>query len=618
MPSNSLTVHAPVESRVTTKKPLPSDPSPSSGARRFSVWAPNARAASVVLFQNDPLNIEGDSTSNDAPGSADRPVGMPVGMVAAEGGWWHAEINAVPYGTEYLFRLELADGSVVDRIDPRARQVTDSVGRSVVLDERFDWDDDDFVAAPRNEWVIYELHPGTFGGDLHAVVDKLDHLVDLGITAIEIMPVAEFAGDTSWGYNPSLPFAVESSYGGPDAMRRLVNAAHQRGIAVIADVVYNHLGPSDLDLWRFDGWYENDGGGIYFFNDWRAETPWGATRPDYGRQEVRDYLVDNARMWIGEYHCDGLRLDSTINIRNGHGQGGSYGELPEGAEFLRELSRRIHGEFPAAVLIAEDLQREPAVTAHVDDGGLGFDLQWSSAFVHPVREALEQLDDAARDLEEVAEAVSGAVEGERRVIYTESHDEVANGRTRVPAEIDPDSPRSLWAYRRAALGAVLTMTSIGTPMIFQGQEWGDEDWFDDAEALQWSRRDERPGTVALWRDLIKLRTGADDRASGLRGDQTRTMILDDELLVHWRWGIGGAENATVVITNFTANERQVSVPVPASGTWHVILATDWSGYDESGTDVVSPQVDTGPELPEDGSFIVPLNIPPYGAALLAR
>ena len=119
------------------------------------------------------------------------------------------------------------------------------------------------------------------------MLQRLDHLVKLGINAIQIMPIVEFVGDYSWGYNPAHIFAVESAYGGPDGFKQLVWEAHKRGIAVILDVVYNHFGPSDLDLWQFDGWQENNKGGIYFYNDHRSKTPWGDTRPDYGRGEVR-------------------------------------------------------------------------------------------------------------------------------------------------------------------------------------------------------------------------------------------------------------------------------------------------------------------------------------------
>jgi 1,4-alpha-glucan branching enzyme len=147
------------------------------------------------------------------------------------------------------------------------------------------------------------LHVGTFNddafsqpGQFSSVTARLDHLKRLGINAIQIMPVGEFAGNRSWGYNPSHIFAVESDYGGSLGLKRFIQQAHQAGIAVILDVVFNHFGPSDLDLWQFDGWSENDKGGIYFYNDHRAHTPWGETRPDYGRGEVRQYILDNVRL----------------------------------------------------------------------------------------------------------------------------------------------------------------------------------------------------------------------------------------------------------------------------------------------------------------------------------
>lgn len=557
---------------------------------RISVWAPNADAAEVEFF--DGVDDEGRASA----------------MEPAEGGWWWVDCDAAA-GTEYLVHLRAGDTELT-RIDPRARQVTNSVGRAVLTADPADheWHDDGFVARPVNEWVIYEIHPGTFAGSLHEAAGRLQHLADLGVTAVELMPVAEFAGDRSWGYNTALPFAVESSYGGPDAMRRFVDTAHSLGIAVVVDVVYNHLGPSDLDLWRFDGWSQDDGegGGIYFYGDWRAETPWGATRPDYGGPEVRRFLIDNALMWIEEYHVDGLRLDSTVNIRNAHGHGGGDGDLDDGWSFLQELTSTVHDRHPHAVLIAEDLQDDPRVTAPVQDGGLGFDLQWSAAFVHTVRTALVELSDEHRDLDAVAAAVTGGDDRSARVVYTESHDEVANGRTRVPAEIDPDDPTSVHAFRRSAAGAMLAMAAPGVPMLFQGQEWGDEDWFDDARDLAWDRLAERQGVARLWGDLIRLRTGADDRAGGLRGDQVACERggPDGTVLVIRRWGIGGPDTAAVAIVNLGAQPVDgIELGFSEAG-WGCVFSSDWAGYHESGSDAET--------LPAPALAAVA----PYGAALM--
>ena len=530
----------------------------------------------------------------------------------ADGGHWNVDVDLAA-GAEYLFRIGRA-GETFDRLDPRGRAATSSIGRSVVSSSDFAWTDRDFVAPPLSNWVIYELHPGTFAGSLDDVVAKLDDLCDIGVNVIEIMPVAEFAGDQSWGYNPALPYAVESSLGGPDALRRLVDNAHLRGVAVILDVVYNHIGPSDLDLWRFDGWSENEGGGIYFYNDWRGKTPWGDTRPDYGRPEVRSFILDNASMWISDYHIDGLRLDSTVNIRNAHGEQGPNGDLDDGFSLLADLTVSMRKEHPHVVLIAEDLQQDRRITAPTSSHGLGFHLQWSAHFVHTVRSALEALDDGSRDIDSVIDAVQGTVEGCERVVYTESHDEVANGRTRVPAEIDPDNPGSVWAFRRSALGAVLMMTALGVPMLFEGQEWAEEDWFDDERELRWDRRNSRPGVVSFWRDLIRLRTGADERARGLSGDRISVHRPAEVpgVVVFWRWGLGGERAAAVVVVNFHDGERDVHVPVPGSGTWRCVFSSDWSGYDANGSDLIAVMP---VENPANDGVLLSITMPTYGAAI---
>ena len=181
------------------------------------------------------------------------------------------------------------------------------------------------------------------------------------------MPPFEFAGDISWGYNPAHLFAIETSYGGPDAFKRFIRDAHAHGIAVIVDVVYNHVGPSDLDLWRFDGWSENDGGGIYFYNDERAMTPWGSTRPDYGRGEVRTFLRDSAMTWLEEFRCDGLRFDSTLYVRSVNGDPGDDGSaLADGWSFMAWINDEIRARQPWKLTIAEDLQDDPALVAPTD------------------------------------------------------------------------------------------------------------------------------------------------------------------------------------------------------------------------------------------------------------
>ena len=348
----------------------------------FRVWAPHADAVNLMG------NFNGWSET-----------ALP--MTAEENGTWYLDVPGVKSGDEYKYLIHNG-GQKLNRMDPYARQVTNSVGNSVVYDPNaFDWQQDQFKAPPMNELVIYEMHIGSFfaeiagkPGNFETALEKLTHLRRLGINAIQVMPIAEFAGDFSWGYNPAYIFAVESTYGGPDAFKQFVLAAHQNGFAVILDVVYNHFGPSDLDLWQFDGWSENDRGGIYFYNDERAVTPWGETRPDYDRDQVRSFILDNVSMWLEEYHLDGLRLDSTIYIRTVDGV--EENDLPAGWSLMQAINEKARELSPACVTIAEDLRNNPMLTEDGSNGGAGFHSQWDANFVYPVRAAVTASDDAAR------------------------------------------------------------------------------------------------------------------------------------------------------------------------------------------------------------------------------
>jgi 1,4-alpha-glucan branching enzyme len=219
----------------------------------FRVWAPNASAVRVAGTFN---NWNATSHSLTSEGN----------------GFWSGDVNFVYAGTQYKFVITGPAGTIWKN-DARARQVTNSVGNSVVVNHSaFNWTTPNFQIADWNKLVIYELHIGTFGqtpdGVLPANFDearaKLDHLVDLGVNAVQVMPIAEFPQGISWGYNPSFPYAIESAYGTPTDFKEFVDAAHARGIAVFSDLVFNHLGPTDLDLWQYDGWSQNNGGGIFF------------------------------------------------------------------------------------------------------------------------------------------------------------------------------------------------------------------------------------------------------------------------------------------------------------------------------------------------------------------
>ncbi|HET7168478.1 MAG TPA: alpha-amylase family glycosyl hydrolase, partial [Candidatus Limnocylindrales bacterium] len=524
--------------------------------------------------------------------------------------------------------LRTADGNEVWRVDPYARQVTSSVGNAVVYDPAaFDWADHSFEMPARDDLVIYELHVGTFNatgdrqGDFDRAARRLPYLRDLGVSAVQVMPPFEFAGDVSWGYNPAHLFAIESGYGGPDAFKRFIRAAHEHGIAVIVDVVYNHLGPSDLDLWRFDGWADGDGGGIYFYNDDRARTPWGATRPDYGRGEVRTFLRDSALTWLEEFQCDGLRFDATVYIRAVDGDAG--GDLPDGWSFMAWVNDEIHARMPWKLTIAEDIQNDPAIVAPTAAGGAGFDAQWDAGFLRQIRPALESGDDGERDIDAVIAAITGTDRGAAltRVIYTESHDDVANDFVRVPEAIAPGDAGSWWSKKRANLGSGLVLTSPGLPMLFQGQELLEDRWFDDTVALDWSKEQRFEGMLRLHRDLIQLRRAVDGATRGLRGANVEILHADAEtkVVAFHRWHEGGPGDDVVVVVNL-ANRLadDLRIGFPASGRWRVRFNSDSNAYSPmfGGHESFDTDADGGPSDGQPHSALV--SVGPYSMVILSR
>ena len=471
------------------------------------------------------------------------------------------------------------------------------------------------------------MHIGSFfttedgqPGSFDTALEELDHLVRLGVNAVQVMPIAEFAGDYSWGYNPAHIFAVESAYGGPDGFKNFVREAHRRGLAVILDVVYNHFGPSDLDLWQFDGWQENDKGGIYFYNDHRSETPWGDTRPDYGRPEVRQFILDNALMWLEEYHIDGLRYDMILYIRSVHG---GDEEIPEGWSLMQWINQTIHERFPERILIAEDLRDNSAVTADVEHGGAGFHSQWDARFVHPIREAVIVAEDALRSMEAVSGAITFGYEGDafHRVVYSESHDEVANGKARVPQEVSPDDPTGWYAQKRSTLAAGLVFTVPGIPMLFQGQEFLQGEWFRDDVPLDWDLKEDFHGLVRLYRDLARLRLNRGGVTRGLCGQHVRVFHLneDEKVIAFQRWDEHGPGDDVVVVANFSnAFKEDYVIGLPGQGVWRLRCNSDAVVYSDDFGDSPAGDIDAREGefdgLPASGA----LSIGPYTVLIYSQ
>jgi 1,4-alpha-glucan branching enzyme len=582
----------------------------------FRVWAPHAEKVYVSGTFNDWSKTSTPLTSE-------------------KNGYWSIDVQGAKAGDEYKYVLHAPpDWNLppLSRIDPYARKVTNAAGNGIIYDpDAFDWGDDTFNIASWNELVIYEMHIGTFHvkeeghpGTLDSAIEKFPYLKGLGINAIEVMPIMEFAGDFSWGYNPAHPFAVESIYGGPDAFKRFVKAAHEQGIAVIVDVVYNHFGPGDLDLWQFDGWSENEKGGIYFYNDHRSQTPWGETRPDYGRGEVRQYLCDNALMWFEDYHADGLRWDAISYIRNIEGRDGDpFQDIPEGWSLMQWINGEIQQRFPSKISIAEGMHDNAWVTKDAGAGGAGFNAQWDSEFVNSVRQAVIARDDTSRDLGAVSKAIEYRydLDAFRRVIFTESHDEVANGRERVPEEIWPGNVDSWFSKKRSTLGSAIALTSPGIPMLFQGQELLEDRWFQDKVPIDWSRAEDEHGILKMYLDLIAMRRNRSGVTRGLCGQNIHIYHFDNEakVIAFHRWDKQGPKDSVVVVVNMTNQNRDgYVIGFPRAGVWKTRFNSDSYNYGPKFANHPTPDV----EAHEKGTDGLPcsgkISIGPYTVVIFSQ
>lgn len=414
------------------------------GRTRFRIWAPGVEALG--------LELDGES----------------LPMAREEGGWFEAATDRAPPGAAYRYRLP--DGALCP--DPASRaQAGDVDGPSLVVDPlAYEWRAAEWSGRPWEEAVLYELHAGAFGGEgFDGLRRRLDHFVALGVTAVELMPVADFPGTRGWGYDGVLPFAPEASYGSPDRLKALIDEAHQRGLMMFLDVVYNHFGPEGNWLPRL---------APSFFTD-RHQTPWGAAI-DFARPEVRDFFVHNALYWLQEYRFDGLRFDAVHAIRDD----GEPHILTEIAARVREAcaGRHVH-------LVLENDANEARRLAPREL----YDAQWNDDFHHVAHVLLtgEQdgyyMDFADRPAARFARALAeGFVyqgdpspfrDGEPRgepsaglppacfVNFLQNHDQVGNRAfgERLAALADAQALRAM---------AAIQLLAPGAPLIFMGEEWG--------------------------------------------------------------------------------------------------------------------------------------------------
>lgn len=510
-------------------------------------------------------------------------------LTSEDDGYWFALIHGAEPGHQYKYIIETPDGRLLERNDPRARAITSSdKGFSVIVDNEFDWHGDNFIMPPKCDHVIYELHVGTFNrpdaatsGTFDSAIEKLDYLRDLGINIIELMPVTSMAFSNGWGYAPNHIFSVESMLGGRHGLMKFVRACHQHGIGVILDVVYNHF-YGDTDLWRFDGWSENDRGGIYFYNDERGDTPWGG-RPDYGRPEVRQFILDNVAMWFAEYHIDGLRVDSTIYMRNTAGRDNDPDhDISDAWSLLQDIVSLAHKIKPDSLIIAEDSASNAQIVTPRLDGGCGFDSQWELGFPHALRAALGLSTDQP-NLDGIQYEFNHFYSNDAfaRTIFSDSHDTAANGSVRLNEAIAPAGGATLFAREKTLLANAITLTSPGIPMLLQGSEFLQDGSFNDWAALEWQKTEKYAGIVTAHRHLLDLRHNRYGHTGGLQGQSTALFHVNTDGLVigYHRWNNGGVSDDVIVIANFSSTDySHYAMQFPLGGKWHIRFNSSWRGY----------------------------------------
>jgi maltooligosyltrehalose trehalohydrolase len=424
------------------------------GRCEFTVWTPFRNTVQVKIVS---------------------PRELIVALEADERSYWRATVEDVLPGTRYYYRL---DGER-DRPDPASHFQPDGVhGPSEVVDHAvFTWEDGEWKGVPLTDFILYEIHVGAFTqeGTFDAVMAQLNYLNELGITAVELMPLAQFPGPRNWGYDGVYPYAVQNSYGGPEGLKRLVNACHQKGVAVVLDVVYNHLGPEGNYLWDF---------GPYFTDRYR--TPWGQAINFDGAysDEVRRYFIGNALHWIREYHIDALRIDAIHGIFD-----------LSAKHFLQELGEAVHIEAETlgrnVYVIPESDLNDVRVINPKEIGGYGLDAQWNDDFHHALHTLLTgersgyyrdfgtigYLEKAFREgfvysgqYSEYRKRSHGSSSKERPahqfVVFSQNHDQVGN---RMLGE----RLSSMDSFERLKLVAGAVLFSPYIPLLFMGEEYGE-------------------------------------------------------------------------------------------------------------------------------------------------
>jgi len=575
-------------------------PAADGGGAVLRVWAPNATSA-AVRGQFNAFSASANPMIKDAAS-----------------GVWTAHVANAQAGHQYKFFFSGA----LWRPDPRARDSGNLRDDNSILTDKgasYPWQATGWEIPDRDRIVIYELHIGSFAGNgdgvtnypakYRDVVDAhIDHLKRLNVNMVELMPVHEFNGDRSWGYNPLNFFAPESIYGSPNDLRYLIDTLHANGIGVILDVVYNHAS-TDTNLADYDGPAD-----IYFYPDGHCARSTGyGSRPDYRRAEVRQFILDNIHMWMDEYRIDGFRFDLTSLMH------GYCGEGVEGWNFLSAISQSIRAKNPRTLIIAEELPNLDLISVPIAQGGRGYDAQWGDAFHDVLRENMVGTNNGNNpNIGAIASVVAGSGFGRpamEAVKFSTNHDEAGNA-PRLMSAIDPVDNHSPRARGLDKIAGGLAILSPGIPMLFMGQEFHENKQFHDGrtDRLWWGFAETYSGVVDLYGALVKLRL---ERPS-LRGTAGHAAVsINNGAGVFAFRRFDGQGDVTLVVANFSAtNFTSYKLGAPSTGVWHELANSQSTAA--GGNGITNGQVTaTSPGL--DGQAAqIDIKLPQYSLLVFSK
>ena len=531
------------------------------GGWRFSVWAPNAHEVQVI----------GDF-SGWWPDD-----GVPLERL--ENGVWHGFDPCAVAGQRYRFRVLGADGRWVYRSDPMAFATEcPPANASVLYESRYAWNDEGWMASRRTDhhdrpMSVYEVHLGSWrqGLSYKELADELvEHVTRLGFTHVEFLPVMEHPFGGSWGYQVTGFYAPTARFGSPDDFRHLVDRLHQAGVAVLLDWVPAHFPRDEWGLARFDGTclYEHP-------DPRRGEHPdWGSLIFDYGRWEVREFLISNALYWCEEFHVDGLRVDAVASMlyldysrRPGEWEPNCFGGNTnlEAVDFLKELNSRVYASHPGVVMVAEESTAWPGVTKPVDWGGLGFGLKWNMGWMHDTLHYFAR-EPLFRGYHHNWLTWPAYYAGQEHFVLSLSHDEVVHGKRSLLGKL----PGDRWNRLAGLRGLLAYMWAFpGKKLLFMGGELAQECEWSEQRSLEWTGAD--GGLQALVHDLNTVyRTTPDlwtDSFAWVHEDPSRNIVAF-------------ARGNMVCIFNFSGLHQPLHLPSVRG--WREVLNTDASCYGGTG------------------------------------